>query len=84
VIGIERIEVLGQLGQIVHETPIFKITRAKWTGGVVQAVEHLCCKHKALSSNPVPPKKPQTNQNKTKMFCYSPFTTKKLSHSVAK
>jgi hypothetical protein len=32
--------------------PISKITRAKWTGGVAQAVEHLFCKCKALSSNP--------------------------------
>jgi hypothetical protein len=31
--------------QIVHETPISKITRAKWTGGVAQAVECLLCKH---------------------------------------
>jgi hypothetical protein len=31
--------------------PILKITRAKWTGGVAQAVEHLLCKCKALSSN---------------------------------
>jgi hypothetical protein len=27
-------------------------TRAKWTGGVAQAVEHLLCKQEALSSNP--------------------------------
>jgi hypothetical protein len=37
--------------------PISKISRAKWTGGVAQAVECLLCKHKALNSNPVPPKK---------------------------
>jgi hypothetical protein len=30
---------------------IFKITRAKWTGGVAQAVELLLCKSEALSSN---------------------------------
>jgi hypothetical protein len=30
------------------QEPIFKITRAKWTGGV----EHLLCKCEALSSNP--------------------------------
>jgi hypothetical protein len=29
----------SQLGQIVHEIPISKITRPKWTGGVAQAVE---------------------------------------------
>jgi Zn ribbon nucleic-acid-binding protein len=31
---------------------ISKITRAKWTGGVIQAVECLLCKHEALTSNP--------------------------------
>jgi hypothetical protein len=31
--------------------PISKITIAKWTGGVVQAVRCLLCKHEALSSN---------------------------------
>jgi hypothetical protein len=31
---------------------ISKITKAKWTAGVPQAVKHLLCKHKALSSNP--------------------------------
>jgi hypothetical protein len=39
------------------QDPISKITRAKWTGGLAQAVEHLLCKCKALSSNPVPSKK---------------------------
>jgi hypothetical protein len=43
----ERIEVWGKPGQIVCETPISKITKAKWTGGMTQVVE---CK--ALSSNP--------------------------------
>jgi hypothetical protein len=32
--------------------PISKITRAKWTGGVVQVIECLLCKSNALSSNP--------------------------------
>jgi hypothetical protein len=36
---------------------IFKRTRAKWTGGVTQAVENLLCKHKALISKPSPTKK---------------------------
>jgi hypothetical protein len=31
---IGRIAVWGQPGQIVHETPISKTARAKWTGGV--------------------------------------------------
>jgi hypothetical protein len=48
---IKKIMVQGQPGQIVHET-ISKTTRAKWIGGVTPAVEHLLCKHKALSSNP--------------------------------
>jgi hypothetical protein len=34
--------------QIVHKTPISKVTR--------QAVEHLLCKHEALSSNASPTK----------------------------
>jgi hypothetical protein len=42
---------------------ISKITRAKWTGGVVQAVEHLLCKPKALSSNP----SPQTQYHSTRL-----------------
>jgi hypothetical protein len=38
------------------------ITRAKWTGGMAQAVEHLLCesllcKHEALSLNSRPTKK---------------------------
>jgi hypothetical protein len=41
-----------QPGEIFHETsPISKIIRGKWTGGVAQAVECLLCKYKALSSN---------------------------------
>jgi hypothetical protein len=49
--------------QIVHETPISKITRAKWTGGVdvTQPVECLLCKHEVLSSNSSPDK---INKNK--------------------
>jgi hypothetical protein len=54
---IERITVPGQHRQIVRETPISKITRTKWTGGVVQVVEHLLCKHEALSSNSSPQNK---------------------------
>jgi hypothetical protein len=34
--------------------PHSKISRAKRTGGVAQAVEHLLCKCKALNSNPSP------------------------------
>jgi hypothetical protein len=51
--------VQGQPRQVVCKTLIFKITRAKWTGGVTQAVEHLLCKRKALSSKPQSHKKRQ-------------------------
>jgi hypothetical protein len=44
---IRRIKVPGQPRKTVHETPISKITRAKWTGGMAQAVEHLLCEFKA-------------------------------------
>jgi hypothetical protein len=47
---IRRITVRGHPGQIVQETPISKVTRAKWTGGVAQAVELRLCKLQALSS----------------------------------
>jgi hypothetical protein len=40
--------------QIISETPISKITTAKWTGGVVQMVEQLLLKLKAQTT--VPPK----------------------------
>jgi hypothetical protein len=36
---------------------ISKIIRPKWTGGVVQEVEHLHSKHEALCSNPSTGKK---------------------------
>jgi hypothetical protein len=51
---IGRIKVQGQPWQKVLETPISKITKAKWTGGVAKRVE---CKNKALSSNPSSTKK---------------------------
>jgi hypothetical protein len=38
-----RIVVQGQPRQTVHETPISKIIRAKWTVGVAQMVERLLC-----------------------------------------
>jgi hypothetical protein len=47
---IGRIKVQGQPREIVPETPISKITRTKWTGGVAKVVEHLLCKLEALSS----------------------------------
>jgi hypothetical protein len=53
---IRRIVVQGQPEKIVCETPISKITRAKWTGGLAQAVEHLLYKCETLSQTPVLPK----------------------------
>jgi hypothetical protein len=53
---IRKIEVCGQPRQITLETPISKITRAKWTGSMDQEVECLLCKGKALGSNPSPTK----------------------------
>jgi hypothetical protein len=44
----------------ISQDPISKITTAKWTGGVTQAVEHLLCKHKGLSLNPSFTKKEYT------------------------
>jgi hypothetical protein len=41
--------------------PISKITRPKWTGGVVQVVV-LLCKHKTLSSNLSPSKQKKDRQ----------------------
>jgi hypothetical protein len=56
--------------QIVLETPIFKITRAKWTEDMLQAVEYLLCKHKAPSSNPSHTKKKKKKKKKeTKQKC---------------
>jgi hypothetical protein len=48
---------MGQPKQIVPRDPVSKIIKAKWTGGVAQVLEHLLCKHKALSLNPSPIKK---------------------------
>jgi hypothetical protein len=39
------------------QDPIFKLTRAKWTRGMAQAVEGLLWKCEALSSNPSPTQK---------------------------
>jgi hypothetical protein len=39
-IEIRRIMAWGQPGKIVCKTPVSKITRAKWAGGVAQAVEN--------------------------------------------
>jgi hypothetical protein len=49
--------VQDQPGQIVHKTPISKITRAKMDWKCRPMVEHLLCKYKALISNASPTKK---------------------------
>jgi hypothetical protein len=46
-----------------NETIISKITRAKRSGRMAQAIEHLSSKLEALSSNP------STTTRKTKTFC---------------
>jgi hypothetical protein len=60
---IKRIKFRGQPVQIVGETQISKITRAKWTGGMAQAVEHLLCKHKILQ-------KTRQNKNASELSCH--------------
>jgi hypothetical protein len=59
------IKVQGQPRKIVLKTPFPKITTAKWTGGVVEVVEHLLCKYEAMSPNPQNPC-PTKNQTKPK------------------
>jgi hypothetical protein len=59
---IGSIVVWGQPREIVHETPISKITRAKWAGGLAQVVEHLLGKPRVQPISP-----PHlTNNNKKK------------------
>jgi hypothetical protein len=36
----------ASLGKYFETPPISKIARAKWTGGVAEAAEHLLCKTK--------------------------------------
>jgi hypothetical protein len=59
---IRRMEVRGQ-PQPVKFTRLH-LQRAKWTGGVTQRVEHLFCKHEALSSNPSSKKKKKDRKKK--------------------
>jgi hypothetical protein len=56
-VEIWRTAVQDQHKQIVHETPISKISREKWTGGITQAIECMLCKYESLSSNLIPQKK---------------------------
>jgi hypothetical protein len=56
--GLEKNLILAAWeAELVNETLISKIARPKWTGGVAQVVEHLLCKFKATSSNPIKTKK---------------------------
>jgi hypothetical protein len=52
-----RIELESRLAWVNSETP-FPKTRAEWTGGEVQAVEHLLCERVCFAnSNPSPTQK---------------------------
>jgi hypothetical protein len=62
---IKRITVQHQPRQIVRETSICKITKAKSTGGLTQAVECLLCK----------PKAPRSTKKQTKHTKPSPHHT---------
>jgi hypothetical protein len=45
-----------------------KLTRAKWSEGVAQMVEHLLCKNEALNSNPSPTKKKKKKKKPPSYF----------------
>jgi hypothetical protein len=75
---IRRITVGGQAGQIVQETPISKIPRAKWTVGVAQARKSLLCKHEALSSNSSPPSKKRSLKSSSLNIGTSIYISHKL------
>jgi hypothetical protein len=64
--NIRRIEVQDQPRKTVHETFISKITRAKWIGGMGEAVECLFFKCKALSSIKTNKQKQTNKKNKGK------------------
>jgi hypothetical protein len=68
---IQRIEDQGQPQTNNSRLSVPKITRAKWTGSVVQAVEYFLCKCKALSSNPSPTKKKKAIVFLLSLFIYS-------------
>jgi hypothetical protein len=44
-------------GKKFKRLPSLKIARAKLSGGLAQAVEHLLCNHEAMCSTPVPQKR---------------------------
>jgi hypothetical protein len=62
--------------------PISKITRGKWTGGVVQAAVRLLCKHEVLSSNPSPTLKKKEKMH-TPRILYSSVQEHKENSSVS-
>jgi hypothetical protein len=53
-LNVSRIHNMRIMVQSEKQDPTSKITRAKRTREVVQVVEQLTSKHKALSSNPIP------------------------------
>jgi hypothetical protein len=62
---------------VSRPAPISKIARPKWTGGVVQAIEFLLCKHEALSSNSSSikkKKKKETSKFSIKHLKKNPYT----------
>jgi hypothetical protein len=64
-----RITIQGQPGENVHETPISKITRAKWTGGMAQVVGRPLCKCEALKiKNPRPTPKKKKKKKRLQKF----------------
>jgi hypothetical protein len=69
-----RIAVQGLPRQIVHETPISKITWAKWTGGVDQVVECLLCEPSVHTV--VPPKTGWVTGS------YNRYTSKKTTGEI--
>jgi hypothetical protein len=52
-VEIGTITIQGQFRHLAYENPIFKITKEKWTRGLIQVVECLLCKHEILSLNPL-------------------------------
>jgi hypothetical protein len=59
---------LGPVWTNSLQDPISKITKAKGTGGVAQAAEHMLCKCEALSSNPSSTPSKKTNMDQSKLI----------------
>jgi hypothetical protein len=68
---IRRIPFQGQFRQIVHQTSISKITRAKWTLGTAHVVEPLLCKCETLNSNPPVAQKKKNPKKPNNKIIYS-------------